>query len=288
MSGIVLRRDGPFEHKNINMFRFTTREMLVGVMAIGLALGWGLDHYRIELARILKPGDLSLDQRLIVACHKLDVDTVVSYLRKGANVNARFGKAADGADPFYDRWEGGTYATYSWTPLIALAHAHDYPDPPMDLGDIWKDREKSLAIRKAIPRSEIDKRRSNALVVLAMLLSSGCALDYHDGYGATALYEAVDRDRFEMAEKLLKQGANPNTQTGIYIDGPGDKTPLHRACHSKELLQLLLDYGADASAKDSEGRTPADWVALFNDRTFDLVSTPTGWRIQPHEKNPHN
>jgi ankyrin repeat protein len=267
------------------MLRFTIREMLLATMVLGLCLGWALDHFRAELAQYVRPGDLSLDQQLVVACYKLEVDKVVGCLRKGANVNARFRKTADNSDPFYDRWEGGTSPTYDWTPLIALASAHDYPDPPAELGQIWKDRKQSLALRKAIPQDQIDKRRSDALVILAILLSHRCVLDYHDGYGATALYEAVDNDKVEMVTTLLKNGANPNTKTGVYIDGAGDMTPLHRACHSKELLQLLLDHGADAAAKDSDGRTPGDWVALFNDRTFDLVLTPSGWRVQPREKN---
>jgi ankyrin repeat protein len=270
------------------MFRFTIRELVLSITIVGLTLGWCLDHFRFEINDYLRSPILTLDQQLIIACYKLQVDEVVSALRKGANVNSRFRKTADNSDPFYDRWEGGTSPTYHWTPLLALANAPDIPDPPEELGQIWKDRERSLALRKAIPQDQIDKRRSDALIILDILLSHRCVIDDHDGHGATALFEAVDRDKIEVAERLLKNGANPNTKTGIYIDGPGDMTPLHRACHSRELLQLLLDHGADASAKDSEGRTPADWIALFNDRTFDLVSTSSGWRIQPRGKDEPN
>jgi ankyrin repeat protein len=92
---------------------------------------------------------------------------------------------------------------------------------------------------------------------------------------------AVDSEKMQLVRTMLEFGANPNTKSHIYIDGPDDITPLHSACASKELLQLLLDHGADTSAKDSKGRTPADWVALDDSRDFDLVVTPDGPRIRP-------
>jgi len=226
--------------------------------------------------------DLTLDQQLIVACYKLDVDSVVKCLRNGANVNATFGESADDIDRFYNRWEGSTHmATASWTPLLAVASALDYPDPPAELGQIWKDPERARALQKQIPQAELEKRRNDAMIILDILLSHGCHLDEDDGFGATALYTAADRENVPMARKLLQFGANANTKTKAYIDGPGDTTPLHVAMHSQELMQLLIDHGADASAKDSEGHTPAEWVELNDDRTFDLVQTPDGWRVQP-------
>jgi ankyrin repeat protein len=105
------------------------------------------------------------------------------------------------------------------------------------------------------------------------------------------LYAAVSEHRVDMALLLLRYGANPNTKTGVYIDGPGDLTPLHKAGASprhpdpraRELMQALLDHGADPLAKDSDGRTPADWLALHRERTFDLVITPEGPRLVDHE-----
>jgi ankyrin repeat protein len=75
-----------------------------------------------------------------------------------------------------------------------------------------------------------------------------------DAHGATALYMAVEHDKPRVVRELLDFGANPNTKTRVYIDGPDNETPLHRA-GSKYVYQLLLDHGADASAKDSTGET---------------------------------
>jgi hypothetical protein len=229
--------------------------------------------------------ELSPNQRLIVACFKLQVDEVVTSLRQAANVNARFGQCDSGIQPFLDRWTGGTYlCTGEWTPLIALASSSAYPDPPTELGKIWKDSARSRSLRDSIAQNQIDKRRSDKTTILFILLSHECKLDCHDRNGATALFRASETDKVAMAKVLLQFGANPNTKTQAYIDGPDNVTPLHVACRSKELMQLLLTHGADASAKDSEGRTPADWVALDDDRDFDLVVTPAGPRIRPRNK----
>src|SRR5258708_6225267 len=85
--------------------------------------------------------EIPLDQELIVACHKLQVERVVRCLRDGANINGRFGENSGPTDYFVDRWTGESpLATDSWTPLIALASSLQYPDPPPELGEISGDR----------------------------------------------------------------------------------------------------------------------------------------------------
>lgn len=242
------------------------------------------------LARPAWAAEFSLDQQLIIACYNVEVDAVVTCLRKGADVNARFGELPDDEDPLFgrDRWTGGYLGlgANAWTPLLALAAARKYPQPPSELGQIWKDEKRAQALQKLIPEDEIDKRRNDAMIIRRVLLSHGCRLDNADIRGATALYMAAYAKKLAMARTLLQFGANPNTKTQVYIDGPADTTPLHMASPSRELMQLLLDHGADASAKDSDGHTPADWLALYADRTFDLVETPNGWRIQRRNQAP--
>ena len=121
------------------------------------------------------------------------------------------------------------------------------------------------------------------MLILLILLSHNCSLNDDDGFGATALYCAANKEKVQMVRVLLQNGANPNTKTRVYIDGPGAKTPLHVASPSREIMQLLLDHGADAAAKDDQGRTPADWLRLHDDRGFDLVETKDGWRIRPRD-----
>jgi hypothetical protein len=233
-------------------------------------------------AHPLCASELTVNQQLVLACYRLDVGQVVNCLRQGADVNARFRASDRVIGDFSDRWTGGfPMAADSWTPLIALASSREYPDPPAELGEIWKDPVRSAMIQKRIPREQIERRRKRAMVILYILLSHKCNLEDDDGYGATALFEAVDSGKVAMAKTLLDFGANPNVKVRAYIDGASDRSPLHVASHSRELVQLLLDHGADANATDSEGHTPADWIALDLDRTFDLVKTSKGWRIRP-------
>jgi hypothetical protein len=224
---------------------------------------------------------LTLSQQLIVACYKRDVKGVVKCLREGANVNARLGIRADATSQFDDRWTGamGAVGLELWTPLIALASSRGVPDPPAEWGEVWKDAARSAALQQRIPKEQIDKRREDGMTILRILLSHNCNVEDHDGFGATALYTAVENDNVLIARSLLEFGANPNVRVQARIDGPGGVTPLHAACGSKELVKLLLEHGADAGAKDDEGQTSAEWVELDEDRTFDLIKDSTGWHV---------
>ena len=88
----------------------------------------------VAAAQALGALELSLDQKLILACYKVRVEEVVSCLRKGANVNARFGDGADDVEELGDRWTGAVapVSANEWTALNALASCNDYPDPPAD------------------------------------------------------------------------------------------------------------------------------------------------------------
>lgn len=63
---------------------------------------------------------------------------------------------------------------------------------------------------------------------------------YGNGFRATVLNKAVEDDRYDIAQELLKNGANPNE----YDSNPGAHWyPLHNA-KDKKMKNLLKDHGA--------------------------------------------
>jgi ankyrin repeat protein len=202
------------------------------------------------------------NQRLIVACHRIDIEGVTKALRDGADVNARYG---DGdTQVFRDPWDlGWPFAGSAWTPLIALASSSRYPAPPRPVCNTIADLNWSREQRKKIPQEAILMRENAASTILHILLSHGCNLNDHDGKGATALYSAVQGKHEKIAATLLNFGANPNTKVGVYIDLPCNQTPLHEAYWSFTVTKLLLDGGADMNAIDSNGHTPWDFYKRY-------------------------
>ena len=203
--------------------------------------------------------ELSADQKLVVACHQLDLPTVVKLLRSGADVNARFGDA-DIKKHFQDAWLGGWPMTASqWTPIQALANSSTYPPPKKKYENTVEHLDWAQATQKKIPADQITIRSERRVQILNILLSHGCDIDATDDRGASALYNAVYSKHEKMALTLLEYKPDVNTKTGIYIGGTFNTTPLHRAYWSPILTKRLIQLGADDNAKDSAGNTPKEW-----------------------------
>lgn len=88
-----------------------------------------------------------------------------------------------------------------------------------------------------------DDKRNRRNQATELLLSHGAKIDL-----ATAR-EAVAKNRYNVVERFLKDGANANPQN---LD-----SLLRTAIHYGEIyaIKLLLDYGADPNLQDEEGNT---------------------------------
>ena len=97
--------------------------------------------------------------------------------------------------------------------------------------------------------------------MMTIILDSGFDINSYSDDGKTPLHRAVGRDYVETASFLIAHGANINQQTNYFIK-TSNKYPIHLATHrfSKEMLQLLLDNGADINTLDAKGQTPMDII----------------------------
>jgi ankyrin repeat protein len=111
--------------------------------------------------------------------------------------------------------------------------------------------------------------RQGDMYAVRMALESGADIDVRTERGETALMQAVDSGRVEMARWLLDHGADPNATTEI---GHG---PLHRAVNENnaQLVALLIERGANVQAENKWGKTPLLRASL-NQRT-EIVSLLT-------------
>ena len=92
----------------------------------------------------------------------------------------------------------------------------------------------------------------------AVLLAHGAdpSAPSRNAQRVTALHAALAGPTPDLARALIAAGTDVNA---VQQDGV---TPLHEAAHigRADLVQLLLEHGADAAARDGQGRNAADFA----------------------------
>ncbi|XP_056246039.1 ankyrin repeat and SOCS box protein 11 [Seriola aureovittata] len=88
---------------------------------------------------------------------------------------------------------------------------------------------------------------------LELLLSYGAHIDMELPVVGTPLYSACMARAAACVEALLHSGADVRM-------GCGQDSPLHAAvgCEGANIVDLLLDFGADGCCRNAEGKTPLD------------------------------
>jgi truncated hemoglobin YjbI len=101
-----------------------------------------------------------------------------------------------------------------------------------------------------------------------LLASHGAAIDSSGSWiGASCTGNQNRKDDPEYVRALLDHGASANDRRAGDPDGATgvralNATALHYAARAGFLrtIEVLLDHGADPDARDSQGRTPLDWL----------------------------
>lgn len=203
----------------------------------------------------------SLEQQLILASFNLDFEMVNFLLKQQININARMGEHED--DLFMDKWElGYPMGSSNWTALLAVSSSNKLPPPFAKTVNTTEGREIAQKNKKLIQPNQIKERDILRLKITKALIKANANLDFDDGYGSTALAEAVYHNYEDMAIFLIKSGAKINTKTGVYIDGTGDIGPMHRGTRNSKILKEMIKHGGNISAQDDNGDTPLHWATL--------------------------
>lgn len=208
--------------------------------------------------------EYSDDQQLVIAAFELDVDRVTALLASGADPNTRMGKHRRAI--FADKWLGGVpMGSSKWTPLLAVANSDAAPPPDKPIESAAEASEAAWKKLQAIDPKLIAEREKRRVAIAKLLMAATADLDSDDGFGATALYCSVQNRFHELSLLLVESNAELDTKTGIYIDGPGDITPVHCAVASPKVLAAMLKRGVNINGSDTSGSTPLHWAVRGGD-----------------------
>lgn len=111
------------------------------------------------------------------------------------------------------------------------------------------------------------------------LLKHGANVDMQSKSGLIALHGCAKKNNEKLAKLLLKYKANVNMQ-----DGEG-RTALHHAVieNCDKLVELLLEYGANVNIQDEDGYTALDY-ALKNNNELEEDLKEHGANVNVQDK----
>ncbi len=96
----------------------------------------------------------------------------------------------------------------------------------------------------------------SSLDIITLLVKLGAGIDRQSNIGETPLHSAIRsaNPKYNIIEYLLKKEAHPN------LADYDNYTPLHTAVFFgyKDIVTLLLDYGANSSLKNNNNESPKE------------------------------
>lgn len=207
----------------------------------------------------------SVDSALILAASRDSKDVLQTLIDHGANINGR---------NYRHETALLTAADHSSAEIVQvlLEHGADVHD---------QDRYGTTPLHSAVARADEE--------IVRMILEYGADVNAQNSYGTTALHRAAERADKEIVRVILEHGADINIQdrngetalcraagferyeTQILLADEVDLDDRARNGvfvsygatdgRSENVVQTLLEHGADANIPTKEGHTPLLWAA---------------------------
>lgn len=141
-----------------------------------------------------------------------------------------------------------------------------YNDDPAEVRTLLADTltpQKARHLKSAVQGGNLE--------IVRLLLDAGYDLHAEDSNGRIALLSnAISKDAFEVAQELLKRGANPNSGRALVTAVNERKSPDRQLA----FLQLLVEHGAEVNSLyplygDNEKQfTVLDWAQHTNVKNY--------------------
>jgi ankyrin repeat protein len=160
------------------------------------------------------------------------------------------------------------------TPLMQAAN-RDHGDMVRDLIDAGADLDATTGAGRTAMHIAA---RADAIAALKALREAGADPQARSDDGMSALDHAADAGSVGVVEYLIHAGLDPDRRSSFITQGHGyprseGLTPLALAVRAgrQDMVETLLDLGADVDAPTGSGHTPL-LIAVFSGQPPDLVS----------------
>jgi ankyrin repeat protein len=234
---------------------------LTFIVCAALLTGVPLQHIVVAAPKISNSQQWKLDQDLRLAARKGDSAQALSFLARGAHINAPDirGETAmhwvviGGNEPLaaYFLKKGGNTGARNNDGITPLMYAIS-PDPQIGMVKRLLDAGAKINVRDKFGMTVFDYAVYKSRTEIArLLLDRGADVNVSDNQGWTPLITAVQKESAEMLTMLLQKGANVNA---TMKDG---WTALMSAASlpNLQIVCVLLQNGAGVSMKNKEGQT---------------------------------